>query len=245
MANWKMNPETSAEAREIFLATQSASKNLKKIQVVVCPPYIYLQDLETFKEKHVKLGAQDVFSAQAGAFTGEISPRMLKREGEEYVIVGHSERRELGETDLLVSEKAVAALKAGLHVVLCVGEKARDPHGDYLMDLREQVIGSLQKVPKRLLAKLIVAYEPIWAIGKGEDSALKPVDLHETSIFIKKALTEMYGRELAMSVPILYGGAVNYKNAKELVTSGEVQGLLVGHESLNEKRFASLLESIK
>lgn len=245
IANWKMNPETQATAREIFMETQKIAKNLKNSKVVVCPPYIYLQDLETLKDKNIKLGAQDVFSEQSGAFTGEISPKMLKLEGEEYVIIGHSERRELGETDLMIANKVLASLKIGLETILCVGEKERDSHGDYLNFLRQQIINSLNKVSKRYLKKLIIAYEPVWAIGKSEDEALKATDLHETSIFIKKVLSEIYGQELAMSVRILYGGSVNHKNAKELVTLGEVQGLLVGRESLNTKKFENLLLSLE
>ncbi len=245
VANWKMNPETSALAREVFIETQKIAKNLKNSKVVVCPPYIYLQDLETLKDKNIKLGAQDVFSEQSGAFTGEISPKMLKLEGEEYVIIGHSERRELGETDLMIANKVLASLKIGLETILCVGEKERDSHGDYLNFLRQQIINSLNKVSKRYLKKLIIAYEPVWAIGKSEDEALKATDLHETSIFIKKVLSEIYGQELAMSVRILYGGSVNHKNAKELVTLGEVQGLLVGRESLNTKKFENLLLSLE
>lgn len=244
VANWKMNPDTSSEAREIFLATQKSAKNLKNVKVVVCPPYIYLQNLEKIKDRALSLGAQDVFSVQSGSFTGEISAKMLKLEGEEYVIIGHSERRDMGETDELISNKVLASLKTNLHVILCVGEKERDGHGDYLNFLRHQIINSLNKVQKRYIKKLIIAYEPVWAIGKSEDEAMKPSDLHETSIFIKKILAEIYGKEAGMSVPIIYGGSVSAKNAKDLLVLGEVQGLLVGHESLNPKRFENLLLSI-
>jgi triosephosphate isomerase len=243
VANWKMNPETAEEAKEIFNGTQKIANDLKNVKVVICPPYIYLQNLEKLVEA-VKLGAQDVFCEQAGPFTGEISPKMLKREGEEYVIIGHSERRELGETDEVVSKKALASLKTGLKVILCVGENSRDSHGDYLNLLRSQITNSLSKISRRYLKKLTIAYEPVWAIGKSEDEALKPRDLHETSIFIKKVLSEIYGQKTGMEVPILYGGSVNHNNAKDLLILGEVQGLLVGHESLNVKKFENLLRSV-
>jgi triosephosphate isomerase (TIM) len=129
-------------------------------------------------------------------------------------------------------------------VILCVGEKVRDSHGDYLTFLRNQIINSLAKVSKRYVKKLIIAYEPVWAIGKSEDEAMKPSDLHETSIFIKKALADIYGKEVGMSIPIIYGGSVSAKNAKDLLVLGEVQGLLVGHESLNPKKFTNLLEGV-
>ena len=245
VANWKMNPETAEEARDLFLATRKITKNLKNTKVIICPPYIYLQKLESLADNTIILGAQDVFSEQAGSFTGEISPNMLKNEGESYVIVGHSERRALSETDESIAKKVSASLKTGLNVILCVGEKERDAHGEYLHFLRQQIINSIGKLQKRYLKNLTIAYEPVWAIGKSEIEAMRPTDLHETSIFIKKILSEIYGQTEGVKVPILYGGSVNHKNAKDLLTLGEVQGLLVGRESLNPKKFENLLLTIE
>lgn len=242
VANWKMNPNTIDQAREIFKGTKEAAKDLKKTKVVVCPPFVYLSDLEKRNASKAILGAQDMFWEKTGSFTGEISSAMLKSES--YVILGHSERRELGETNEQVAKKISSAVKAGLSPILCIGEKERDVHGEYLHFLRKQIIESLGKLPKKFLGKLIIAYEPIWAIGKSDDQAMKPADIYETSLFIKKVLTELYEQKVAIMVPILYGGAVSYKNAREIIIQGKVSGLLVGHESLNVKRFADLLKNV-
>lgn len=244
VANWKMNPGTIEEANKIFLATDRISRNLKNIRLVICPPYIYLSELEALKSRTISLGAQDAFMEKSGSFTGEISPNMLKAEGEKYVIIGHSERRELGETHELISRKVLTSLRAGLKVILCVGERERDGHGEYLSFLRSEIVNSLNKVGKRYINSLIIAYEPIWAIGRGDTASLKPGDLHEITIFIKKILCEIYGPRDGMTVPILYGGSVNFKNAKELVVGGGVKGLLVGRESLRIERFEKLLLSV-
>lgn len=243
VANWKMNPETAEKAKEIFKGTKLAVKNLKKIKVAVCPPFVYLSDLEKINDSKISLGAQDMFWEKSGSFTGEISANMLK--GESYVILGHSERRELGETDELISKKIVSAVKAGLRPILCIGEKEHDTHGEYLHFLRNQLTNSLGKLQKRYLAKLTIAYEPVWAIGKSEDEAMKPADIHETALFIKKVLAEIYGQPSAVSIPILYGGSVSHNNAKDIIVAGQVQGLLVGRESLNPKKFGELLFEVE
>lgn len=245
VANWKMNPDSAEKAKEIFKGTKAVAKNLKNISVVACPPFVYLSDLEKNNDSKVVLGAQDMFWEKSGSFTGEISPSMIKKEGEGYVIIGHSERRALGETDEMVSKKVKAALMIGLRVILCIGEKERDSHGEYLHFLRNQIINSLGKLQKKYLAKLVIAYEPVWAIGKSDEEAMKPADIHETSLFIKKVLAEIYDQKTAVVIPILYGGSVSYKNAKEIVVHGQVQGLLVGHESLNPKKFGELLKEVE
>jgi len=242
VANWKMNPQTIEKAKEIFLETQKTVKILKNTKVVICPPFVYLSDLEKINNSKIIIGAQDMFWEEKGSFTGEISSAMLKREG--YIIIGHSERRELGETDEMISKKIISAIKAGLKPILCVGEKERDIHGNYLHFLRSQIINSLGKMPKTFLKKLIIAYEPVWAIGKSGTEAMKPTDIHETSLFIKKVLAEFSGQKTLFLAPILYGGSVTHLNAKEMIVLGEVQGLLVGHESLNSKRFGELLRVI-
>lgn len=242
VANWKMNPETAERAEEIFKETEKGALEIKNVKVVVCPPFVYLSDLEKLNAGRVVLGAQDMFWEEAGSFTGEISSKMLKKEG--YVILGHSERRELGETDDMVAKKVTAALKAGLCPILCIGEKVRDTHGEYLHFLRAQIKNSLEKISKRLLTKIIIAYEPVWAIGKSDEEAMKPGDIHETSLFIRKVLADIYDQKQAVSIPILYGGSVSHNNAKDIITDGEVQGLLVGRESLNPKKFGELLKSL-
>lgn len=244
VANWKMNPDNYAEAEDLLHQSIGVVKNTKSARVVLCIPYPWLTDFSHKGSKIVSFGAQDAAIEEKGALTGEVSPTMLKNSGVEYVILGHSERRALGETDALVAQKVLLALKTGLKVILCVGEKERDLHGEYLLFLRNQLINSLGKIQKKYLKKLIVAYEPVWAIGKSEKEAMTPDDLHETSLFIKKVLVEVYGQDSGLIIPILYGGSVGAKNAPSLLALGQIQGLLVGHESLNPKKFGELLSSI-
>jgi len=242
VGNWKMNPNMVEKAKEIFSETKKVAKNLKTVKVIVCPPFVYLNELEKTADRSFVLGAQDMFWEKTGSFTGEISSAMLKEES--YVILGHSERRELGETDEMVAKKIISAIKANLKPILCVGEKTRDDHGEYLHFLRNQIINSLAGAPKNSLDKLVIAYEPVWAIGKSDDQAMKPGDIHETTIFIKKVLLEIFKQKKALLVPILYGGSVTHNNALEIITGGEVQGLLVGRESLNPKKFGELLKNV-
>ena len=242
VANWKMNPKTMVKAKEIFKGTKSVVKNLKNTSVVICPPFVYLSELEKLNKESLILGVQDIFWENSGSFTGEISPEMLKKEG--YVILGHSERRGLGETNEMVAKKIISAVKSGLRPILCIGENDRDAHGEYLHFLRNQIVKSLGKLQKRYLSKLVIAYEPVWAIGKSEAEAMKPADIHETSLFIKKVLAEIYSAKEAMLVPILYGGSVSHNNANNIIVLGEVQGLLVGRESLDVKKFGELLKNV-
>jgi triosephosphate isomerase len=240
VGNWKMNPGTAEEAKQIFKEIKLFARNLKNIKLVICPPFVYLSDLEKTSEPKIILGAQDMFWEKSGAFTGEISPSMLSDES--YVIIGHSERRELGESDEMVAKKVNSAIKAGLKPILCVGEKERDDHGEYWHFLRNQIINSLDKLPKKYLTKLVIAYEPVWAIGQAE--AMKVEDIHITTIFIKKVLTEIFKDKAVLKIPILYGGSVSHLNASEIIKAGEVQGLLVGRESLNSKKFGELLKNV-
>ncbi len=244
VGNWKMNPDTIREAKELLLATRKTAKQLKNIRVILCPPFVFLSDLEKLiNNNEISLGAQDVFWENAGSYTGEISPTMLRGEG--FVIIGHSERRELGETDEIIAKKVNSAIKAGLKPILCIGEKERDEHGEYLHFLRQQITNSLKGLIKKNLSDLIIAYEPIWAIGKTDNEAMKPADVHEMTIFIKKVLVEIYGPKTKIAVPVLYGGSVSHKNAKDLINFGEVQGLLIGRESLNHRKFSELLKSLE
>ena len=245
IANWKMNPFSAKEAEEIIIAVKKIALKLKKIQVVVCPPFIFFEKLQKHigKSSSVALGAQNAFWENEGAFTGEVSPEMIKTFGGNYALLGHSERRELGESDEMVSKKALACLKAGLKIIVCVGEKTRDDHGEYLEFLKNEIWNSLNKVQKRFLPSLIIAYEPIWAIGKKDTGAMQPSDIHEMVIYIKKILSEIYGVESAISVPIVYGGSVGDKNAGVIIKDGEVDGLLVGHQSLKPDSFSEILIS--
>lgn len=227
-ANWKMNPETADAAKAILRSVARAVKEAKSITTIVCPPFPYLSLVKS--GKNLYLGAQDAFFEDRGAYTGSVSPTMLKSVGAEYVILGHSERRASGETNEMVAKKVRMALRAGLSVILCIGEDHRDSEGNYLGAIREQLKESLVYIERAMLPKLIIAYEPVWAIGGRE--AIKSHDIHQAVIFIRKVLTELYPPELVKSVLILYGGSSNAGNAEDILRNGEVNGLLVGGASL-------------
>ena len=167
IGNWKLAPTTIREAKDLFTKVKNKAVRANKVTTVVCPPTPWLSLWAGFKSgKALALGAQDCFGEAEGAFTGQVSPVMLKNIGAQYVIIGHSERRAAGDSDELINQKVRAALKAGLSVVLCVGETVRDDHGVYLETIKEQILVGLAKVPKPMLSRVIVAYEPVWAIGE-------------------------------------------------------------------------------
>ncbi len=243
IANWKMNPETLGDARQLFGKTSKLAQKLKKTEVVVCPPFSYLSALQS-KSKKLSVGAQDVFYENIGAYTGEVSSSMLKSVGVSYVIIGHSERRALGETDLIVNRKIEAVLKGKMTPVICIGEANHDNHGNYLTFLREQIKNCFAGISKANLAKIIIAYEPIWAIGKDAKGAMDSRMLHETVLYIQKILSEQYGRAASQKARIIYGGSVDELNAHDLMKNGNVVGFLPGRASLTPSVFSAILSAV-
>ena len=241
IANWKMNPNTLREAKVLYGVIRTKANRMQNVQSVVCPPFVFISELQKIsKGQRLILGAQDVFYEKSGAYTGEISASMLYDVGARYVIVGHSERRALGESDEFIAKKVQSILKGKMKAVLCVGEKKRD-EGDYLHFLRKQVTDSLAGVSKHSLKNLIIAYEPIWAIGKGAIPD-KAEDAEETILFIKKVLIEKFGKKDAGLVPVLYGGSVGIKNTESFLEMGGIDGLLIGRASLDVKQFGEILQ---
>ncbi len=243
IANWKMNPSTLKEARLIFGGTKQAAAKLKNVETVICPPFLYLHELMP-KGGKLRMGAQDVFwDDKKTSYTGEISAKMLKDAGAKYVIIGHSERREhLGETNETVNKKIKNALKSGLKVVFCVGEKERNSECDYLRFVREEIETGLKGVPRKLVKNLIVAYEPVWAIGKSGKNAADPEDVSRMVIYVRRTLMPVTGKDWAKKIPILYGGSTDAKNAEGFLRRAGVRGLLVGHQSLIPKSFGEILK---
>ncbi len=244
VGNWKMNPTTEREANELFLKIKRQSLKAKKSLVIVCPPAIFLP-LFVGKQGNLKLGAQDAYFERSGAFTGRVSSAMYKYLGVDYVIIGHSEMRRAGDTDKIVNQKVRAVLKEGLKVILCIGEDRRDAGGLYLKVLQEQLRSSLEKVPKPFYEKVIVAYEPIWAIGKEAKKTDTPEDFLHNKLFIKKVLVGLAGSKIGLKVPILYGGSVNVENANGFLKQGEADGLLIGRESLVADHFNKIVGQIE
>jgi triosephosphate isomerase len=247
VGNWKMNPASSQDAKNLFNNYKKFAKKFarKKISLVVCPQAVHLGLFSDIKRpKNLFLGAQDAFVEREGAFTGFISPAALYGVGADYIILGHSERRAMGETSKIISKKIKTATKAGLKVIVCVGEQARDSEGEFWHELRAQIEETLLDITKKEIGKIIIAYEPVWAVGEKSKGAMLPAELHETSLFIKKIISQMYGGKTAKSMNVLYGGSVTPDNAKELANTGDVSGFLVGRASLNSKDIEKILNEI-
>lgn len=248
VANWKMNPASAQEAKTLFEAAKRKARNLKKMEVVAAPPFVYLPFLSTpslfnANSSNLRLGAQDVFFKEEGAYTGEISAKMLKSLGVSHVIVGHSERREYrGESDEVIHKKLKAVLSRGLKPILCVGEKEREGEG-FPEIVKEELRSALKGIPRTYASRTIIAYEPIWAIStKSGGRADTPQDFFEMSIFIRRIILDIWGRKAAYRIPILYGGSVNAKNARGFLEVKGVGGLLVGQASIKPKEFSAILE---
>ncbi|MEA1929798.1 MAG: triose-phosphate isomerase [Patescibacteria group bacterium] len=243
VANWKSNPESWREAKAILAPLKRTIKNLTKVEAIICPPAIFLPDSFTLisKTQRLSLGAQDAFWEPTGPYTGQVSAAMLRKAGAKYVILGHSERRALGENNGQTNLKIKAALKEGLRVIFCVGEKERDQHGFYLKTLKQQLEDGLKGIPRKWLADLVVAYEPVWSVGAKARRVDTPADFVEQAIFIKKVASGFIGNEAARKLPVLYGGSVSPKNASGFLSVGEADGLLVGRASLCADKFSDIL----
>lgn len=239
-----MNPATLAEAKEIANASRLAATKIKNTEIVICPPFIYLQACSNGAgSDNFHLGAQNLAALPAGLQTGEVSAAMLKDLGVKYSIVGHSERRAKGETDEIVAQKLAQALEAGITPIVCIGEKNRDDeNGSHFDFLKEQLKNSLGEVAKKYVSDLIIAYEPIWAIGAL--AAMNPDQIYETMLFIKKTLADLFGQDYSKKTRIIYGGSANATNAADIVRLGQVDGLLPGRESLSKSGFGELLRAV-
>lgn len=240
--NWKMN-KTATEAAVLIDELIPAVKDAG-CEVVICTPYTSLATaVERTKGTNIHVGAENVHFEDHGAFTGEISAAMLTDLGVEYVVIGHSERRQyFGETDQTVNKRTLAALNGGLKVILCVGESLQQREEGVTEELvRMQVKIALQGVTAAQMANLIIAYEPIWAIGTGRTATADQAQ--EVCAAIRKVIGEMYGEEVAKGLSIQYGGSMNPGNAAELLSKPDVDGGLIGGASLEAEKFAAIVDA--
>jgi len=243
IANWKMNPNSMREASSLFSEIKSFGRKYSA-SIVICPPYPFISSLSEKISSDVSLGSEDVSFLKQGAHTGEVSAKMLASLRVSYCIVGHSERRKLGETNELVAEKISNLLGEKIHPILCIGEKERDTEGLFFNIIREELILSLSKVSKNQISNVVIAYEPLWAISTEGKGAMEPKAIHETVIFIRKVLSDKFGKSPASKVKIIYGGSVDGKNAHEVIKEGECDGVLVGKASLNSKTFEAIVSAV-
>ena len=239
--NWKMNM-TASETKKFAEELKAIMPKAKWCDVVVCVPSVNISTaIRAFKDLRVSVGAENVFYEKSGAYTGEVSAEMLKDLGVKYVIIGHSERRQyFGETDFTVNKKALAALDAGLHPIICVGETLEQRELGITMELIAlQVKSALAGVPAEKLRKCVIAYEPVWAIGTGKTATAEQAA--EVCGFIRATIRAMYGARIARSVTIQYGGSMNPKNCKGLMAQPEIDGGLIGGASLKAADFAQVV----
>ncbi|RJP76903.1 MAG: triose-phosphate isomerase [Candidatus Zixiibacteriota bacterium] len=242
--NWKLNPADDAGALELLRQLKNRLAPFTRTEVAVMPPFTMLHlAAQILKDSRLALGAQNLYWEATGAFTGEISAPMLKAAGCKYVIIGHSERRQLfGETDATVARKIPAALQAGLVPVVCVGETLEQREsGQAQAVVHEQVRQALSGLPEAALRTLVIAYEPVWAIGTGRNAT--PEQAQEMHRFIRDLITDTTSAAVADELRILYGGSVKPDNARDLLGRPDIDGALVGGASLKAETFAAIVES--
>ena len=240
--NWKMN-KTPSQTTELINEMKPLVAGAD-CEVVICVPFIDIAAaVEAAKGSNIKIGAENVHFKASGAYTGEVSAEMLKEAGVEYVVVGHSERRSyFGETDQTVNLRSLAALNAGLKPIICVGETLEQRELGYTETLlKYQTNMALTNVTKEQLANVIIAYEPVWAIGTGVTATADQAD--EGNGFVRAAIAEAYGADVAETVTVQYGGSMNAKNADELVAKVNVDGGLIGGASLKAEDFSIIVKA--
>lgn len=235
VANWKLNPVNQKDALHLFGSVKKGIGKIKNAEVVICPPFVYLPLL-----KGLTLGAQNVFFVEKGAFTGEVSPLMLEDLKVKYVIIGHSEVRNLGETNEVINKKIKLVLESKLTPILCIGEEEGE---DKLQVLQKQITEGLKNISSNDVKNIIIAYEPVWAIGTGKNCS--PDETMSSMVFIKSIITKLYNRETAGNIKILYGGSVKALNSAAYVKEAGADGLLVGGASLNPEEFIKIVTSLE
>ncbi|MDD3375327.1 MAG: triose-phosphate isomerase [Candidatus Omnitrophica bacterium] len=241
--NWKLN-KTISEAVELASGIKKEAAGITNVDIVVCPVFTALSEVKkVVAGSNVGLGAQDLYWEDSGAFTGEVSVPLLKDAGCQYVIIGHSERRQyFGETNETVNNKVKAALAGGLIPIVCVGENLEQREANKAFDVvKDHVENSLKGFSADEMKKIIIAYEPVWAIGTGKTAS--PEQAQEIHSFIRGLLKEMHNEEVAQSVRLQYGGSVKPDNAKELMGQKDIDGALVGGAALKIDSFLGIIKN--
>jgi triosephosphate isomerase len=242
--NWKMN-KTVAEALDLVRSLQLELGNVKEVDMVVCPPFTALSEVSKviLDSKNIRLGAQNMSEHNFGAYTGEICAGMLKEFSVRYVILGHSERRQYQkESDTLINAKTRAALAAALKPIVCVGETLKEREADLTEKVVDtQITGCLQGLTKAQMEEVVIAYEPVWAIGTGRNATAEQAQ--EVHAFLRRKIAALFEDATARRVRILYGGSVKPANARELMSQPDVDGALVGGASLEARSFADIVKN--
>jgi triosephosphate isomerase len=242
IGNWKMNPNSLSDALKLVEGITKKYKANESVMVAVAPPALYLTEVaKKIGKKAILIAAQNVSTEPLGPFTGEVSAMQLRSLGVEYVIIGHSERRAMGETDEQVKQKIQQALKNKLTPVVCIGERERDTQGNFFTFVEKQLKSLTSVLTAVDVKKVVIAYEPIWAIGTGKTAT--PADVKEMQLFLFTVLTKLYDKATAAKVQLIYGGSVKPDNARELHKEGGMNGFLVGGASLKAEDFITIVKA--
>lgn len=239
--NWKMNL-TRKEAYELAKAIKDGIVNGTKDEIILAPTFTNIEVVKKAVEgSQILISAQNICWEEKGAFTGEVSPIQIKELGCDYVIIGHSERRKIfGETDEMVNKKIKAAIKNGIKVILCVGETLDEREIGLTHNVVErQIIAGLKDITASDISNIVIAYEPVWAIGTGKTAT--PQQAQDVHLFIRGVMEKLYSKDLANSVRIIYGGSVKAENIDELIAEPDIDGVLVGGESLKADKFLRII----
>jgi len=242
--NWKMNNDINSSVTLINEIKKGLNQKNLKVEVIICPPFTSLETANVLiKDTPIKLGAQNMYFETSGAFTGEISPLMLKSVGCEYVILGHSERRTIFlESNQLINKKIKSAVTNGLKPIFCIGETLEEREkGETFKVVETQIREGLADLTESELKNLIIAYEPVWAIGTGRNAT--PEQAEEVHKFIRDLITQIYSKEFADKLIIQYGGSVKPENSKDLMSQPDIDGALVGGACLKADSFIKIIES--
>lgn len=241
--NWKMN-KTNKEAVEMLTELKEIVKGIDSVGIVIGAPFTALSDaVKAVAGSNIKIAAENVYPKESGAYTGEVSPVMLKEIGVEYVILGHSERREyFKESDEFINEKVKCVLAHGMTPILCIGEKLEDRESGRTNDVNKtQINGGLAGLTAEEAKKVVIAYEPVWAIGTGRTAT--PEIAEETHKAIREELARMFGEEVANEITIQYGGSMKPENAQELLAQADIDGGLIGGASLKAQDFSKIVKA--
>lgn len=243
VANWKAYVEEIERAKKLFAISKRLVRDIK-CSIVLAPPSPFLGALAVKNKSKVAFAAQDISITTGGARTGEATAQAYAAAGATYAIIGHSERRAMGDTNAIVAEKLAHTLAHGLTPILCVGESERDVEGRYLATVREELTAALEPLTPKERAKVIVAYEPLWAIGKTAALAIKSKDLSEMVLYIRKVLAELLPGNSSAHSSVLYGGSVEPGNIRDLAAASDVDGFLIGHDSVDPHIFTLLIKQL-
>jgi triosephosphate isomerase len=246
VANWKAYVQSAAKAKALFASAKrlAAVSGTSGTKIVLAPPAPYIGFLAAGNRSKVAFASQDLSIGDGGAATGEIPAKLLADLGVSYAILGHSERRTLGETDAMVSDKVRRALGSKLTPIVCIGERSRDDDAKYLNFLRSQISEVFKPLSPKERSQVVLAYEPIWAIGKSAAEAIQPHDLTEMILYIRKVLSEYLPGTAAGKVQILYGGSVEPEGVLALAEGTGVNGFLIGHASVDVAVFSALVKAL-